>query len=512
MLSAALLVALVAFAAPATHAALRQTQTPQQQTPSQGATAQNEAAPVAEDCGCEGKPLPEVVAVVDGVKISGQDFSPEIRQRVIELRRQVVAARKHELDLQIDSRLLDAEAKKRGVTAEQVVESDIIAKAAEPTDTEAQAFYEANKARIQGEFKDIKADIINYLRDQRQREQARKLSDALRAAAQVKKLVPEATPPATPAERARVLATVNGQSITSADIEDSLRPLVFNVQEKIYRLQTEDIERKINDLLLEREAQRMKVTTRALLDTEVEAKVRPVTEADAQKFYDANKERIEGDFAQTKEQIIQYLRDGEKQKATVALAQRLRGAAQIQTFLTPPEPPSFAIATDDQPTKGNPAAKVTLVEFTDYQCPACAQAQPAIERIAQEYGDRVRLVVRDFPLSQHENARKAAEAAEAAREQGKYWEYVSILFQNQSALQVDKLKEYASRLGLDRAKFDAALDGGRFADKVRRDELDGEGVGVGGTPTLFLNGRRVADVSYEGLKTAIESAIRTPAK
>jgi protein-disulfide isomerase len=512
-LSVTLFAALAALAAPVTHAAPAppQQQAQQAQAPSQRATVRNEAVPAAENCGCEGKPLPDVVAVVNGVKISGQDFSPEVQQRVRELRQQVVEARRRELDLQINSRLLDAEAKKRGVTPAKLVEDEIVAKAAEPTDAEAQAFYEANRARIQGEFKDIKADIVNYLRDQRQREQAHRFSDTLRATAQVKKLFPEATPPAAPADRARVLAVVNGQNITSADIEDSLTPLIFSVQENTYKLRNQDIERKINDLLLEQEAQRLKVTTRALLDAEVEAKVQPVTEADAQKFYDENKARIEGDFAQTKEQIMQYLRDVEKHKATVALAQRLRGATQVQNFLAPPEPPSYTIATDDQPTKGNPAAKVTLVEFTDFQCPACAQAQPIIERIAQEYGDRVRLVVRDFPLTQHEHALKAAEAAEAAREQGKYWEYASVLFQNQSALQVDKLKEYASRLGLDRAKFDAALDGGRFADKVRRDVLDGQSVGVGATPTLYLNGRRVPDTSYNALRTAIESALRTQA-
>jgi protein-disulfide isomerase len=549
-LTVTLMVALAALFAQATQAASRPKQTPQQpapkqtqrqqQSPGQSATAPKEitpapkeivsapkevvparrevvpeksaVVPASEDCGCESKPLPEVVAVVNGIKISVQDFSPEVGQRVEVLRRQVVEARKRELDLQINSRLLDAEAKKRGVTAAKVIEAEIISKAVEPTDADAQAFYETNRARIQGEFKDVKADIIGYLRDQRQREQARKLSDTLRASSQVKKFFPEATPPASTADRARVFATVNGQNITSADIEDSLRPLIFSVQEKTYKLRNQDIERKVNDLLLEQEAQKSKVTTRALLDAEIEAKVRPITEADAQKFYDENKTRIDGDFAQTKEQIIQYLRDGEKQKATVALAQRLRGAARVQNFLTPPEPPSYAIATDDQPTKGNPAAAITIVEFTDFQCPACAQAQPAVERIAQEYGDRVRLVVRDFPLHQHENASKAAEAAEAAREQGKYWEYAAVLFQNQTALQVDRLKEYASRLGLDRTKFDASLDSGRFADKVRRDVLDGQSVGVGGTPTLYLNGRRIADASYEGIRTAIEAALKAPSK
>jgi protein-disulfide isomerase len=118
--------------------------------------------------------------------------------------------------------------------------------------------------------------------------------------------------------------------------------------------------------------------------------------------------------------------------------------------------------------------------------------------------------VRDYPLSQHADALKAAEAAEAAREQGKYWEYTMLLYQNQSALGVDKLKEYATRVGLDRAKFDAALDSGKFAESVRRDMQDGDRVGVAGTPTVFVNGRRVERASYEDLKAAIEAALKTP--
>jgi protein-disulfide isomerase len=128
-----------------------------------------------------------------------------------------------------------------------------------------------------------------------------------------------------------------------------------------------------------------------------------------------------------------------------------------------------------------------------------------------EFGDRVRLVMRDFPLSQHANARKAAEAAEAAREQGKYWEYVGVLFRNQSALGIDKLKQYASELGLDRARFDASLNSGKFAEKVQRDVVDGRRLGINGTPTLYINGKRVPDNSYESVKTAIESALKTEA-
>jgi protein-disulfide isomerase len=476
--------------------------------------AQQPASPVEKsgnaviDCGCEDKPLPEILGVVNGVKITKQDLTPETRARVEQLQQQVIDARARELDLQIDSMLLDAEAKKRGVSSSQVIKDEVIAKVQEPAEAEAQAFYEKNKSNIQGEFKDQKNNILEFLRYQRQQEMAQKLAERLRSTAQVKVIAKPSAPASSNAERARVLAVVNDKQITAGDIEDSLRALIFNVQEEVYALRKQDLELKVNDTLLAQEAQKKGVTTRALLDAEVSAKVARVTDAEAQAFYDQNKDRISGDFAQTKAQIIQYMQERKEQEATLAFAAQLRRASTVQINLTAPESPAFSIATDDQPAKGAPNAVVTIVAFTDFECPSCAREHPVLERIVSEFGDRVRLVVRDFPLSQHANARKAAEAAEAAREQGKYWEYATVLFRNQSALGIDKLRQYASELGLDRARFDAALDAGKFADKVQRDLVDGHKLGINGTPTLYINGKRASDNSYESVKSAIEAALK----
>jgi protein-disulfide isomerase len=168
----------------------------------------------------------------------------------------------------------------------------------------------------------------------------------------------------------------------------------------------------------------------------------------------------------------------------------------------------FNIAIDDRPWKGGANALVTIVEFTDYECPSCGATQPVLEEVVKEFGEKVKLVVRNYPLGQHTHAFKAAEASEAAREQGKYWEYASLLFSNQKALEINNLKEYATRLGLDRAKFDAALDSGRFAGKVRRDLADGDKIGVDSTPSVFINGKRARERSKEALKTAIEAALK----
>lgn len=466
------------------------------------------AAQNVADCGCEDKPLPEILGVVNGVKITKQDLTPETRSRVEQLQRQVIDARQRELDLQIDSLLLENEAKKRSVSPSQVIKDEVITKVQQPTDAEAQAFYDQNKSKIQGEFKDEKNNIVEFLRYQRQQELAQKLAERLRAAAQVKVIAKPTAPPSSNADRARVLAVVNDKQITMGDIETSLRPLIFNVQEEVYALRKQDLELKVNDTLLSQEAQKKGVTTRALLDAEVSAKVPRVTDEQAQAFYNENKERISGDFAQVKAQVVQYIQETKEREATVAFAEQLRRASTIQINLTAPESPAFSIATDDQPVKGTANASVTIVEFTDFECPSCARQHPVLDRIVSEFGDRVRLVVRDFPLSQHANARKAAEAAEAAREQGKYWEYAGLLFRNQSALSVDKLRQYATEVGLDRARFDASLDSGKFAEKVQRDIMDGRKLGINGTPTLYINGKRVADNSYERLKSAIEAALK----
>ena len=264
---------------------------------------------------------------------------------------------------------------------------------------------------------------------------------------------------------------------------------------------------RINDLLLEQEAKRLNKTPAVLLTNAIRSKLPIITDQQARAYYDANKAKLNGDFERVKLQIVEFLTLQEEQKLSIAFAQELRQAAAVQIYLTPPESPIFKIATDDQPTLGNAQAKVTVIQFTDFECSACAKQQIIVDRLVSEFGANVKFVVRDFPLAEHHSATKAAEAAEAARDQGKYWEYIAVLFANQSALKVENLKRYASQVGLDRAKFDAALDGGRFNAQVQRDITDGGKIGVLSTPAFFVNGKRVIDSSYDGLKLAIRAAL-----
>ncbi len=151
------------------------------------------------------------------------------------------------------------------------------------------------------------------------------------------------------------------------------------------------------------------------------------------------------------------------------------------------------VSADDDPSLGNENAPITIVEFSDYQCPFCARfEETTFVELKEKYVDTglVRIVFRDFPLTSiHQYAQKAAEASECADEQGKFWEYHNMLFKNQNALAVNNLKSYAFTLGLDTQKFDSCLDSGKYEDEVNKDLQDGIEYGVTGTPAFFVNGK-----------------------
>ncbi len=170
-------------------------------------------------------------------------------------------------------------------------------------------------------------------------------------------------------------------------------------------------------------------------------------------------------------------------------------------------PISGDIASDD-PFKGPGSAKVTLVEFSDFQCPACGAAYPTLKTLSGEYSDRVKFVYRDFPLTQiHPYAQKAAEAANCALEQEKFWEYHDMLFENQESLQVAQLKQYAVSLGLDAEQFNSCLDSAKYANEVASDQSDGIRFGVNGTPTFFINGTKYSNMSYAQFKGIIDAEL-----
>ncbi|MBU0898986.1 MAG: DsbA family protein [Nanoarchaeota archaeon] len=164
------------------------------------------------------------------------------------------------------------------------------------------------------------------------------------------------------------------------------------------------------------------------------------------------------------------------------------------------------VALSNQPSG---LAAVTIIEYSDFQCPYCARVVPTINQIKQTYGDKVEMVYKHFPLNFHDQAQKAAEASEAAREQGKFWEMHDKIFENQNSMSVANYKKWAAELGLNTEQFNAALDSGKYAQLVNNDLQEGKVAGVSGTPTFFINGQKLVGARpFSEFKKIIDSELQ----
>jgi protein-disulfide isomerase len=289
----------------------------------------------------------------------------------------------------------------------------------------------------------------------------------------------QASQPAAPDPKSKV-AVVGGQSISLEDL--ALK--VLNQQEFDARRQV--LDNMINEIILTKEAAAVGVEKDALIEKEVTSKVGDPSQSEVDAWYEQNKSHVGN---QTKEQIAPQI--------SAMLRSQKMGAAQ-QTYMTGlrqkygvkilMEPPRIAVSLDDDASKGPLKAPITIVEFSDYQCPYCSKAESTVTDVLKKYGDKIHFVYRDYPLSFHQNSEVAAEASECAKDQGKFWEMHNAMFANQDKLASADLVTTAAGLGLDKDKFKACLDSGQKKQEVQKDFQDGQKYGVTGTPTFFING------------------------
>lgn len=205
---------------------------------------------------------------------------------------------------------------------------------------------------------------------------------------------------------------------------------------------------------------------------------------------------------------VSALTANNQQVAQQPTAQQPTADPTAQQPTTPSQPPKAVDEAKDH-IWGNKSAKVTLIEYSDFECPYCAKQYDTMEQIKKAYPNDVRIIYRHFPLSFHANAEKAAEASECASAQGKFWEmYAKIFEANKAAnMGVATWKQAAKDLGLDSAKFDKCLDNGDMAKVVAADQAEGSSAGVGGTPATFVNGTLVEGaLPFDSFKTQIEAA------
>ncbi len=289
------------------------------------------------------------------------------------------------------------------------------------------------------------------------------------------------------------LAEVDGVFITSEEVEKSLASQLSKLEEQIYNLKRQRVNALIDEKLLEKEAAKRGISVTALLDAEVTSKVGLVTEQEIESFYQAHKGQIKSDDAQVRGQIRSHLQNQKLQARREAFLETLRSQAKVVIHLKAPPVYRAAIKLDGAPFKGGKNAPVTIVEFTDIHCPFCQKVLPTLTQLLSRYGDKVKLVYKDFPIdSLHPNARKGHEAARCAHEQGKFWPYHDKLFAASPKASPEDLKAYAKEVGLDLSAFEKCFSDGKYVKAVQDDIEEGRRIGVTGTPAFFINGRHMA--------------------
>jgi protein-disulfide isomerase len=441
---------------------------------------------------------------VNGQTITTADLDPAIRQQIDNVEERIDTARRSILDLQINTMLLEVEAKRRRISSHQLYELEVAKRIPTPTPAQIKQFIDDNKEQFEGMNQaTISSQVSALMHD----EYESRLADAF--VLRLRKTIPvvmgvDITTPNLSGEA--VLATIGGTPIRASMLNERLKPIIYRMRMEVYTAERAQAEQMVDNILLLAEAGRRQVGPEEIVRKEISDKLRPPSEAEVAKFYADNKARISGDLDSVRNQLINYLQEEARQKLEKEMSAQLRKNAQVRWLITEPPQPVQAVSVDDDPSLGPIGAPVTIVEFTDFQCPSCAAMHPILEEILKSYGNKVRFVVRDFPLQQHEWAKKAAEAANAAKAQGKFFEYAALLFQRQKALDVPSLKKYATELGLNRARFDAELDKGIYESEIKKDLEDGEIYGVGSTPSIFINGVLLKVLSVEGLREAIDRA------
>ena len=453
---------------------------------------------------------PVSLVVVNNQTFTTADLEPAVRQELEHLDDKIADARKSVLELQINTMLLDIEAKKRRIDTHRLYETEVSSRVPAATPAQIKKFLDENRQQFQGMDPALaNQQIAAYLHDEAENKLADDLVNRLRKSNPVVMGVDVNSPRLTPSS---IVATIAGQPVKAETLMERLKPIIYKMKLEAYELAKNRVDQLVDDTLLLEEARRRQIGPEQIIRTEITDKVRPPTDDEVTKFYNENKARIAGDLNSVHNQVAIYLQNESQQRLEKDLSARLRKDANIRWLITEPPQPVQNISVDDDPSRGDANAPVTIVEFTDFQCPACAAMHPILDEVLKSSGNKVRFVVRDFPLNQHEFARKAAEAANAANAQGKFFEYIAVLFKNQKALDVPSLKKYASEVGLDRARFDADLDRGVYAAEVDKDVTDGEMYGIGSTPTIFINGVQLKVLSADGLKEAIERAAASRSK
>jgi thiol-disulfide isomerase/thioredoxin len=293
------------------------------------------------------------------------------------------------------------------------------------------------------------------------------------------------------------------------DLEKHVKPKLIEIDNQRYEALSEGLDEMISEQLMEKEAKSRNVTTEQLVATEITAKIPDPSDAEIQKVYDANKAQLQGQtLDQVKPRIVAFLKQqggAARQQAFIEELQKVSHHRRAQA--AGGERRDRRSTRDGRRERPRHDHRVLRL-----RCPYCKRAHTVVDEVMKNYDGKVNLVYRDYPLPFHEHARPAAEAANCANAQGKFWPYHQKLWAA-SDLSTDKLKAMAGELGLDQQKFDDCLAKAQFKADIDKDIADGSAVGVTGTPAFFINGRMLSGAQpFEKFKEVIDQELARSSK
>lgn len=416
----------------------------------------------------------DLLATANGHKIYFRDLSPDTQKVVADIPARIAKFRAEILTQMMNERALTAEAKSAGSTPAKLIAAEK-AKVAAPSEAEIQAVIDGNQAALaQFPAAEARKKVITYLRSEPEQ---KAVADYLATLAKKYNATLGKDINTSNLAATDVVATVAGQSITANEFEDHAKLELWNARADVSDMIVNELNDMIFQTLIADEAKAINLDPSTFIAREITDKQKEFTDEERQ-----------------------ALQDG--------LGKRLAAKYKVEVAYKRPDPIVESISVGASPAQGPANAPVTIVMFSDFQCPACSATHPILKKVMEQYPGKIRFVVRDFPLTElHENAYRAALAAAAANNQGKFFEYTDTLYKNQSALDDASLEKYAAALGLNAKQFEIDFKSDATAAKVRRDIADGESYRITGTPTIFINGVRMRALSAQAFKSAIDRAL-----
>ncbi|MEE2822532.1 MAG: thioredoxin domain-containing protein [Acidobacteriota bacterium] len=315
-----------------------------------------------------------------------------------------------------------------------------------------------------------------------------------------------------------IIANIRDKGISLAELEAAVEKELHQLEmdslafeavqkQKKYDVLEKQLRAMMSAELFKLEAAERAISRDDLLEQEVYSKMQSVTEQDVESFYATNRSRIREPKVQVLPMIRRHLTETKMNDAQQSFVDRLKEKYQVYDAFGPFR---LDIATEGHPFLGPVDAPVTVVEFSDFECPYCLAMFGSLKTLRQKYGEKIRFVFRQFPLNRiHPRAQKAAEASLCAADQGKFWELHDAMFEDQDGLKVPDLESKAEFAGMDMEEFKACLNDARYSEHVKQDIVDGTAAGVLGTPALFINGRPLlGSVPYEEITKLVDEELR----